>query len=470
MLKNKDKILSPSDIQAIHETSMKILKEVGILFPAENALKIFKDRGFAIDGQKVLFDEKQVMDAVKNAPSQFTIHARNPERDVAVGNGSPVFAPGYGAPFLIDAETGSRTPTMEDYRNLVKLAHALPNQDLSGHLMVEPQDIPSESAHLHLLLSNMLYSDKPFIGSTEGARGAAHTLEMIEILFGGKQERPVTIGLINSLSPLGYAPDMIEALISYTSARQPVIVAPFIMAGSTGPITLAGVLAMQNAEILAGITLAQLISPGTPCLYGSASSNIDMRTGFPAIGSPELALCVGAHAQLSKFYGLPSRGGGSLTDANLVDAQAGYESMFSLLTAVNSGIDFILHSAGIVSSYLAFSYEKFVMDDEICGMMRQYLRGIQVTPETLAYDVIAHVGAGGHFLGEKHTRTRCRTEFWNPCIFDRTGLESWWAGDKLDATDHATKRWQDLLSGYTPPYTDQEIARDLQSYIEKHSN
>jgi trimethylamine--corrinoid protein Co-methyltransferase len=467
MPKNWCEFLSPSDIHAIHDTSMKLLKEIGILFPEANALQIFRDHGFKVEGQKVFFSEEQVMGAVKNVPRQFTIYARNPKRSVVIGDGHPVFAPGYGAPFLVDAQTGKRTPTIEDYRNLVKLAQLLPNQDLSGHLMVEPQDISNETAHLYMLQAHMLHSDKPFIGSAEGACGAQHTMEMAEILFGGKPDRPVTLGLINPLSPLGYGTEMIKALMAYARAGQPVIIATLIMAGSTGPITLAGVLALQNAEQLAGIVLAQSINPGLPCIYGSTSTNIDLRTGALAIGSPELSLCLSAHAQLARFYGLPSRGGGALTDASLTDPQAGYESMFSLLTTVNSGIDFVLHAGGILSSYLAFSYEKFVMDDEICGMLRQYLRGIQVDPETLAYEVIANVGPGGHFLGEDHTLERCRTEFWQPKLFDRNGLEAWWDGDRSDTTARATQRWQYLLANHEDPPLDQMIVRQLQAYVEK---
>jgi trimethylamine--corrinoid protein Co-methyltransferase len=318
-----------------------------------------------------------------------------------------------------------------------------------------------------MLHAHMLHSDKPFIGSSEGRIGSQHTMEMIDILFGGKPERPVTVGLINPLSPLGYGTEMIEAVIAYANAQQPLIFATLIMAGSTGPITLAGVLAVQNAELLAGIVLAQLVNPGVPCLYGSTSTNIDLRTGALAIGSPELSLCISAHGQLARFYGLPSRGGGALTDASTNDSQAGYESMFSMLTTVNSGIDFVLHAGGIVSSYLAFSYEKFVMDDEICGMLRHYLRGIQVNQDTLAYKVAANVGPGGHFLGEDHTLERCRTEFWQPDLFDRSGLEAWWDGDQLDVTARATQRWQELLASHEDPPLDKTIALKLQSYVEE---
>lgn len=294
-------------------------------------------------------------------------------------------------------------------------------------------------------------------------------MEMAAILFGGQPERPVTIGLINPLSPLGYSDEMIEALIAYARARQPVIIATMVLAGSTGPITLAGVLAQQNAEILAGITLVQLISPGTPVVYGSTSTNLYMKTGALSIGGPELALVVTATAQMARHYGLPCRGGGALTDAHSPDAQAGFESMLSLLTTVNSGMDFVVHSAGILSSYLAFSYEKFVLDDEMCGMMRRYRRGIAVTPETLAYALIAKVGSGGNFMMERHTVKRCRTESWQPAVSSRVDLATWQEGGRPDVMVRARQRWRGLLAEHQDPPLDGTIARQLQTFVEEHT-
>jgi trimethylamine--corrinoid protein Co-methyltransferase len=316
----------------------------------------------------------------------------------------------------------------------------------------------------------MVHSDKPFIGSTEGALGANHTLEMAHILFGEQLERPVTIGLINSLTPLGYSSEMIEALLVYTRAQQPVVIAAMALAGSTAPITLAGMLALHNAELLAGVTLTQLVSPGTPVIYGSTSTSLYMKTGSPSIGSPELSLVVTTTAQLARHYGLPSRGGGALTDANSPDAQSGFESMMGLLTAVNSGIEFVLHAGGIVSSYLAFSYEKFVLDDEMCGMIRRYRQGITVTPETLAYDLIAKVGSAGNFMMERHTVKRCRTEFWQPQVASRADLATWHDGGRPDVTERARKRWQHLLAGHQDPPLDKATARQLQSFVEKHAH
>jgi len=198
LLYNKSEVLSPTEIEMIHNTSMRLLANVGIEFPDEEALAVFKKHGFKADGRRVFFSEEQVMKALETAPAQFTIHARNPDRNVTIGDGEdgePVFAPAYGAPFIVDPEVGKRVPTLEDYRNLARLAHALPNQDMSGHLLVEPGDVPAHTAHLHMLHANMVHSDKPFIGSAAGMAGARHTMGMASILFGqdALAEQPVTL-------------------------------------------------------------------------------------------------------------------------------------------------------------------------------------------------------------------------------------------------------------------------------------
>jgi len=486
--RNMQAFLSNESIEQIHRTSMRLLENVGVEFPYQAAVTTFKKHGVKTAGSRVYLTEAQLLKALATVPRQFTIHARNPERNVIVGGGRPVFAPAYGAPFLVDAAppaggaspaagapsaagvTGKRTPTMADYHNLVKLAHALPNQDLSGYLIVEPGDVDADTAHVQMLHAHMVHSDKPFIGSTAGKRGAQHTMEMARILFGEDPAgQAVCISLINSLTPLGYSSEMLEALVEFATVRQPLVIAALAMAGSTGPVTLAGVLTLQNAELLAGVALTQLISPGTPVVYGSTSTNIDMRSGALALGSPELAQMIAAHAQLARFYKLPSRSGGALTDASFPDAQAGFESMMALLTTVNSGIDFVLHAGGILTSYLAFSYEKFVLDDEMCGMVRRLHEGIVVDPETLAYDVIANVGPGGNFLVEMHTVKRCRTEFWKPNLCDRTGLEAWMQGGQRSAVDRARQRWQKLVAAHADPPLDAATVRQLQAFVEKHT-
>ena len=461
--------LSKVDLEAIHDTSMQILTNVGVNFPMEEALEIFRNHGAWVDGRRVYLTESQLRDALRSVPRQFSIRARNPQRSLVVGGGRPVFAPAYGAPFLVDAETGKRVPSLDDYVRLVKLAHTLPNQDMSGFLMVEPGDVPGQSAHLRMLHSHMTLSDKPFMGSSAGRAGARHTLAMAGIVFGELTGRePVTVALINSLTPLGYSEEMLGALLEYATCRQPVIIAALAMAGSTAPVTLAGVLAVQNAELLAGVVLTQWISPGTPVLYGSTSTNIDMKSGSLAIGSPELSQMIVAHAELARYYGLPCRSGGSLTDAVYPDAEAGAESMMALLTTVNSGVDFVLHAAGILGAYLAFSYEKFMLDDELCGMVRHLRQGFAVTPETLAYDVVARVGPGGNYLMDDHTLANCRTAFWRPNLADRSGLDGWAKNGRPDAVSRSHRRWETLLADYRQPDMDAIVNRQLADYLQQH--
>jgi len=469
MTANYLELLSPRDLDQLHTTTLEILSEVGVRFPAPEALELFLQHGFQVEGDMVYFQEEQIREAVHQAPEKFTIQARNPSRKVTIGGDSFVLAPGYGAPFLIDPEQGKRSPTLKDYQDLTRLTQILPNQDLTGYLLVEPQDLPPDQAHLYMLEAALTLTDKPFIGSAENRQAAEDTMAMAEIVYGSHLQEPITLGVISALSPLAYSPDMIEAVLVYAEHNQPLIFANLVMAGSTGPITLAGMIAQQNAELLAGITLAQLVQPGVPVLYGTTSTNIDMRSGALVLGSPELSLVVTAHAQLARYYGLPSRAGGALTDASTLDAQAGYESMFGLLTAANSGINFVLHAGGIMSSYLAFSAEKLIMDDELCGMVRCYRRGIEISPDTLDLAGIQQVGPGGHYLNQPQTLKRCRTEFWQPDLADRSGLEAWWSGDRLDTADRARLRRQKLLDEYLQPDLEGSIRRQLTHYREERT-
>ncbi|WP_148269932.1 glycine betaine--corrinoid protein methyltransferase [Desulfitobacterium dehalogenans] len=467
----KYNILTEDQVQKIHENTMKILEEIGIEFEYEPALEVFRREGQKVEGKRVYLTREFVESKLKSAPAEFILHARNPENNVVIGGDNIVFMPGYGAPFIYELDGSRRKTTLQDYENFAKLAGASKNMHLSGGTMAEPQDIPDGIRHLKMLYSSIKNSDKCFMGSAEGRKRAEDSIEMAAILFGGKdviKEKPVLVSLINSLTPLKYDERMLGALMAYAEAGQAVVIASLVMAGSTGPASLAGTLSLQNAEVLAGISLAQSINPGTPVIYGSTSALSDMRSGSLSIGSPECALFISASAQLARYYGVPSRSGGGLNDSKAVDAQAGYESMMTLMATTLTGINFVLHTAGILQYFMAMSYEKFIMDDELAGMLLHYMKGYTFDEDGMAYDVIAKVGPGGHFLTQKHTRKNHKREFYTPTLSDRNAYDGW-AKDKLEAKQRAHARWQQILANYVPPALDQEIDAKLQAFIAQRS-
>jgi trimethylamine--corrinoid protein Co-methyltransferase len=308
------------------------------------------------------------------------------------------------------------------------------------------------------------------MGSTMGARAARECFQMAAIIFGSQAElalRPVIFGIAGALTPLKYDARMLEAIMEYAAAAQPLVVSSLAIAGATGPVTLAGNLALQNAEVLAGIVLAQLVREGTPVIFGGVSTNAEMRNGTLSIGSPEMAINTAATAQLARYYKLPVRGGGAVCDAKSLDTQAPYESMMSLLMARLSGINFILHSAGILESYNCMSYEKFIIDDEMCGMVKRIKRGYEVKPDTLAFDIIKDVGPGGHFLDKDHTLEHFRTELYQPQLSNRDDFFSWQENGSPLNIETAHKKYKEILETYEAPELPADVDKDLLKFIEK---
>ncbi|MFW5747694.1 MAG: trimethylamine methyltransferase family protein, partial [bacterium] len=382
--------LSREELELIHGSAMEILGSVGVRFKEDEAIEIFKSRGVKTDGYVVYLTENDVAKALESVPASFTVKARNPEKNVKIGGEDFVLLPGYGAPFIIDPDKSRRTASMEDYVKFCKLIQTSPYIGMNGFMMVEPSEVPASTAHLEMLRSNILLCDKPFMGSPVSRKGAEECVEITEMVMG--KDTTATVSLINSLSPLGFSEEMAGSLIALARRNQGCVVASLIMGGSSGPITLAGILAQQTAEILAGITLAQLVRPGAPVVYGSTSAPMDMMSGGLTSGAPELSQIVSFTAQLARFYNIPSRSGGGLTDANYPDIQAGAQSALALSTAVRSGINFILHSAGIVGSYLAMSFEKFLVDEELAGMLFKMMKPAEISDDEIDLPSFREVG------------------------------------------------------------------------------
>jgi len=460
--------LTEAQMTKIHDAAMNILSSVGVAFNEEESLDIFKKNGFKVDGKTVFFSENKVRGALESAPQRFTLAARNQANSVELGDDDFAFVPGYGAPFIITSDGQKRDATMEDYDNFCKLVQTSKYIDMNGFMMVEPSDIPPETAHLDMLLSSIVLCDKPFMGSPISKEGARDAIEMAGLVWGGKdkiKDTPVTVSLINSLSPLQFSEEMAGSLIELARYGQASVLASLAMAGASGPVELAGVLAMQNAEILAGLTLAQLVRPGVPIIYGSTSSPMDMRTGGLSIGAPELSMIVSCTAQMARFYSLPSRSGGGLTDANFPDAQAGIESAMALITAARNGINFILHACGILGAYVAMSYEKFIIDEELCGMVKKLIEPIEISDETIDLPTIEEVGIGGNYLTQPKTFELCRTAFFLPELMTVQDYDGWQSAGGKRADERASDLLNKRLANYEKPDIDPSIESELSEYV-----
>jgi trimethylamine--corrinoid protein Co-methyltransferase len=459
---------SPKELGKIHDSSMEILGETGVAFQAPQALEVFENHGFKVDGQTVFFDEIQVTKALEKVPKQFIITARNPEKSVIVGSGDPVCAPGYGAPFIAEPGGDQRPGTMEDYINFCKLVHTSQQIDMIGYEMVDPSDVPSEQAHLHMMRANLTFSDKPFMGTVVPPEAAQDAIEMASFLWGGMEfieDKYVILPTINPISPLVWDTNMAGAILVYAQNNQPIMFENLMMSGSTGPVTLAGTIVLQNAEILSGIVLAQLLTPGLPVIFGNIPGITDMRTGNLSIGAPESSIFVSANAQMAEFYGVPGRSGGNLTDAHIPDMQAGIESAICMLMAMRSGTTFLLHSCGILGSYMAMSYEKFIIDEEIIAMIKHLLRPVVISDATIDLETIKEVGIGGEYLSHPKTYENFREQHFDSSLLNRFGYNEWKEHGGNDLQARAREMYKERLSSYKKPEIDPEIEARIDSFI-----
>lgn len=465
-------VLSAEQLERIHQTSLRILEELGLEFLDDEALEIWARAGAQVDRSsgRVRLERGLVLEAAQKAPAQFKLRARNPAHDLLIGGNYINLAPGAGCPYVSDFERGRRPGTLAAFQEIVRLVQQCPPLHIVGGIMVEPQDLPVPTRHLDQVYSQFTLSDKALISPARNRETAQDCIEMAALVFGGLEEtqrRPVQLGIINVNSPLRYDSSMLGGLITYARHGQPVVVTPFILAGAMSPITMAAAIAQQNAEALAGVALTQLVNPGVPVIYGGFTTNIDMQTGSPAFGSPEGALALFAGAQLARFYGLPYRGSGSLNNSKIPDAQASYETQMTLWPAILAHANLIHHSAGWLEAGLVFSLEKFILDLEGLLMMTRLLDGIEVSDETLALDAMAEVGPGGHHLGTAHTMARFRREFYLPLISDRQNYEAWVEQGSLDAGQRAHRLWQELLAGYEAPPLDPGLEEGLREFVEQ---
>lgn len=469
MQNTRYQLLTQNEIEMIHENSLRIMENIGIVMIDEQAREILAKHGAILDGERVKFPKKLVEEAIKLSPSSYTLHGRNPDKDVEISTEFTAYAGPYGSPFVTDLDRGRRKSTMEDFNNIVKICHGLKNIDIQSHISCEPTDVDVKKRPTAMVYNTLKYSDKPLMGSVYGYKNAKDCLEMAAIVFGGKEEikkKPVMASIPCTLTPLNYDSAQLGAIIAYAEYGQPQLINSLSMAGTTTPATIAGLVSVQNAEVLAGIVLAQCVNPGTPVVYSASGSSTEMSNGCLTIGAPEDAVVSLVNGQLCKYYDIPCRISGALSDAKMMDSQAAYESALTIAMAQMAGGNFILHAAGIIDTYNTTSYEKLIIDNEILGMMRRIDQGVVVNEETLAYDVIEEVGPKGVFLVEDHTLEHFRDEFYRPTLSDRSSFEQWTAKGAEPIEKVANRKWKELLASYEEPTLPADVDAALKKYME----
>ncbi len=464
--------LAPEQIEKIHEASMQILENIGIVFMDGEALSLWEKAGAEVDhqSQNVRIDRGLLLQLVGRAPSSFTWRARNPERDVFVGRNHITFVPHGGVVFAQDLDQGRRPGVLADYERFLKLAQMCNAIHYTGDQLVVPHDIPVSFRHLERSWLALTLTDKAYMEAPHGRIISADAVEMAKIVFGPEiadSDRPVLGGIINSSSPLRYDDRMIGGILTFARANQVLVITPFILAGAMSPITMAAAVAQQNAEALAGIALAQLARPGAPVLYGGFATNIDMKSGSPAFGTPEGAWAMIVGAQMARRYHLPFRGSGSLNTAKAPDAQSAYETMWTTWPAVLAHTNFIMHSVGWLEGGLTVSYEKIIIDMESLGMFQHFFQEVDISDESLALDMIREVGPGGHHFGTSHTQARYSTEFYPQFLGDRQNYETWERAGALDAAQRANRVWKQVLADYEAPPLDEGIRDGLRAFVER---
>ena len=458
-----------NNLEQIHDASMTILERCGMKFADHRVLELMAANGFKVSDETVYFQREKLMSLIKKAPESFTLHARNPQHNMILGGNRTYYAPGYGAPALIDFDGSRRQAQFDDYITFLKLVQASDCFHINGGILVQPSDLNPETAFASMLHAAILHSDKCLISGGGRADENRMVMEMMAILCGGEdtfRSKPHILALINTTSPLMMDAPSIETLITFIEHGQPIMITPATMAGTTGPVTLAGTIALANAEVLAGIALTQMIRPGAPVMFGFQADTADMRSGSIGRGSPEGALCFTMGAKLAKWYGLPCRGGGSVSCAKNISVQAGYEGMLTLLATSQAKMNLIIHSAGMMDADAAVSFEKFMVDLEIIGMIDQFLKGVPINSETLALDVIEQVGPAGEFLTQMHTMTHCRNASFVPTIGLRGNKANENPNDALK--EKILRKMENMLQKYKMPELSSSVKSQLNDYLKDH--
>jgi trimethylamine---corrinoid protein Co-methyltransferase len=465
------RVFSDDQVAGIHNAALDILETQGMKVLAADARARYAAGGAQVDEESMMvrLDRGLVSQALTTTPHALTLHGLDASHDVKVSGRHVAMAPTSGPPNIMDIENGRRAGTLQDFCNLMKLCQSFEVIQVLGGA-VEPQDIPVHVRHLEVMRAQLMLTDKiPFIFS-RGRQQIADNFALLQIAHRVSPEefaqRPYTYTVINTNSPLQLDIPMSEGIVDFALAGQPTIITPFTLAGAMAPVTVTGALTLAHAEALAGLTLAQITRPGAPVIYGSFTSNVDMKSGSPAFGTPEYVKAAIGAGQLARHLGLPWRSSNA-TAANVPDAQAAYESQMSLWGALMGGCNFILHAAGWMESGLATSYEKFILDIEMLQMFAEMFQPVSATAADRALDAVAEVGPGGHFFGCAHTMERYRTAFYAPLVSDWRNYGTWHDDGARTATQRANTIWHQTLENFVAPPRDAAVSEALDAYVQR---
>ena len=468
-------LLSDDQVEAIIEAALTVLEEHGMRFLEAGSRALLGAAGAEGDESTamVCFARDLVRGLVARAPGRFILRARNPARDLVIGGNHMVFASVGGPAFCSDLDRGRRPGSYAELCDYLRLVQSLNIIHQEGGGAFEPMDLPPDSRHLDLYLAQLTLLDKNAQAYPLGRARTVDCLEMTAIALGTDREglaaTPAVLGIINTNSPRQLDVPMAEAVMELAAAGQVSCITPFTLAGSMSPVTLAGTLVQQTAEVLAVVALAQAVRPGAPVMYGAFASNVDMRSGAPALGTPEYARLAIASGQIARALGLPFRSSNTTT-ANSVDAQAAYESGLSLWACLQAHCHLVNHAAGWLEGGLTASFEKLVVDAEMLQMMAASLEPIAVDEAELALEAIAGVPPGGHHFGTRHTLERYERAFYEPLVSDRLNFERWQEAGSADVAQRANGVWKRLLSEYEQPPSDPGIREALTDYVARRKN
>jgi trimethylamine---corrinoid protein Co-methyltransferase len=467
-------LVAEEQIELIHQASMQILSEIGMDFLNPEARRLLAEAGAQVDpdSDRVRFDPDFIEEKIATAPSEFTIHARNPERNLQMGGNAVAFTAVSSPPNVGDEAGGRRVGNRKDFQNLIRLGQTLNTVHLWGGYPVEPIDIHASVRHLDALYDMLTLSDRAIHAYSLGAQRNLDALEMIKIARqvddATLQREPSVISVINASSPLRYDTPMLQGIIEFSSRNQVIVITPFTLAGAMAPVTVAGALAQHNAEALAGIAFTQVVRPGAPVLYGGFTSNVDMQSGAPAFGTPEFMQTAMITGQLARRYNIPYRSSG-VNAANALDAQAAYESVFSLWGAIMGGAHMVIHAVGWMEGGLRASFEKMILDADLCGMVMRFMEPIDFSEGGLALDAVRDVGPGGHYFGTPHTLERFRDAFYKPLLSDWRNYESWDEAGRPEAKDKMIELVDVFMASYEEPPMEPAVRAQLEEFVERRT-